>query len=243
MTAHATIAAISASGSPQVTRVPLQMFGMSVLEGTLMVSFDAPWGQIPSMAQLPSSMAMKVIISDVMTSLALIVALRMPGTRPHTAPATIEAMTRIATDRPGARPFGRFSAIPMVQNAPNHIWPSPPTFQSCARNGIAAARPVAIRMLAVISVWPMLNEFPNALSMTALNAVPKSEPRSWSRIAKMISVAARAASTRRRLHTVIPRARVSERSRSSSPWRGGSAGEPAVTTTPPRRRRRPPRAR
>jgi hypothetical protein len=27
-------------------------------------------------------------------------------------------------------PFGRFSAMPMVTKAPNHIWPSPPTFQS-----------------------------------------------------------------------------------------------------------------
>src|SRR3982750_3354746 len=60
-------------------------------------------------------------------------------------------------------------------------------------------------MLAIISVWPKLNELPNALSVTALNAVPKSDPRSWSRIAKMISVAVAAARTRRMLPSVMPR--------------------------------------
>jgi hypothetical protein len=78
-------------------------------------------------------------------------------------------------------------------------------------------------MLAIISVWPKLNELPNALSVTALNAVPKSDPRTWSRIAKMISVAAAAARTRKMLHSVMPRGSVSERSRSSKRLRGGSA--------------------
>jgi hypothetical protein len=119
-----------------------------------MVSFEAPWGQIPSMAQLPSSMAMKVIISEVMTSLALMVALRMPGTRPHTAPATIEAMTRIATDsQAGALrkierdPDGAEGAEPHLALAANV--PELRAERDCRGQAGGDQR------LAVISVWPM----------------------------------------------------------------------------------------
>src|SRR5581483_3638967 len=45
---------------------------------------------------------------------------------------------------------------------PKYIWPSAPMFQRRAENGIAAASPVRIRRLAIMTVWPMLNRLPSA---------------------------------------------------------------------------------
>ena len=45
--------------------------------------------------------------------------------------------------------------------APTVICPSPPTFQSRAVNGIAAAKAVAMRIPVMMIVWLMLNGLPS----------------------------------------------------------------------------------
>src|SRR5439155_13339708 len=121
MTTQATTTAATARGAPAVTNVPGQMLGSVELPGTLAVWFEAPCGQRPSIAQFANSIATKVIISEVMTSLALITALSTPGTRPQAAPPSIASTTTIGANSQCGRLEGNVSATPTVTKAPNHI--------------------------------------------------------------------------------------------------------------------------
>ena len=83
----------------------------------------------------------------------------------------------MSTKSPWEVPSG--SMIPSVTatTAPANIWPSPPMFQSRAVNGMAAARPVRIRMAAVMIVWPRKISSASELLMMVLATVQGLPPK------------------------------------------------------------------
>ena len=64
---------------------------------------------------------MKVIISETITSLALIVALSTPGTSAQTAPAASDDRTRMLQNNHVGRPDGSVRPSPAVTKAPKYI--------------------------------------------------------------------------------------------------------------------------